>query len=146
MPRPRRLNDHQEGGLLAQPMEEDEVYIDKQLVISRTRSPSGLILSGSIDHYNAEAVAAALTRELHSPVPGAEGFSDAITGNGDLHLDVSRLEFADVTGIRALVRIAQNSTAGRRLLLRGLPERIRTVIAVVGWSDLPNLVLEEDAE
>lgn len=131
---------------MALPMEGDEVYLDKQLIMTRTGSPSGLRVSGSIDYYNADAVAAALMRELNSPVPGAEGLSNAITGNGDLHLDVSRLEFADVTGIRALVRIAQNSTAGRRLLLRGLPERIRTVIAVVGWSDLPNLVLEEDAE
>jgi len=28
------------------------------------------------------------------------------------------------------------------MILRGLPARIRTVIAVVGWSDLPNLVIE----
>ena len=131
---------------MAQRMEGDEVYLDKQLVIVRTGSPSGLSVSGSIDYYNAEAVAAALTRELCSAVPGADGLADAITGNGDLHIDVSRLEFADVTGIRALVRIAENSAAGRRLVLRGLPARIRTVIAVVGWSELPNLVLAEEAE
>jgi anti-anti-sigma regulatory factor len=127
-------------------MEGNEVYLDKQLVIARTGSPSGLSVSGSIDYYNAGAVAEALTRELQSSVPGANGLADAITGNGDLHIDVSRLEFADVTGIRALVRIAENSNHGRRLVLRGLPARIRTVFAVVGWSDLPNLVLEEDSE
>ena len=98
-----------------------EVYIDKQL-------------------------AAALARELRASVNGAAGLSDAITGNGDLHIDVSRVEFADVSGIRALVRLAQDSDDGRRLLLRGLPERIRTVITVIGWSDLPNLVLEEEGE
>jgi anti-anti-sigma regulatory factor len=127
-------------------MEGDEVYIDKQLVITRTGAPGGLSVSGSIDYYNAEAVAAALRRELRASVGGASALSDAITGNGDLHVDVSRLEFADVTGIRALVRIAQESNIGRRLLLSGLPERIRTVIAVVGWSDLPNLVLEEEGQ
>ena len=131
---------------MALPIEGDEVYIDKQLVITRTGIPSGLSVSGSIDYYNAEAVAAALTRELHSAVPGADGLSDAINGNGDLHIDVTCLEFADVAGIRALVRIAENSGFGRRLVLRGLPARIRTVIAVVGWSDLPNLVLEEEGE
>jgi anti-anti-sigma factor len=124
-------------------MEGDEVYLDKQLVIARTGSPSGLRVSGSIDYYNAEAVAAALTREL-SRVPAVDGLADAITGNGDLHIDVSRLEFADVAGIRALVRIAETRNHGRRLVLRGLPPRIRTVITVVGWSDLPNLVLEDD--
>jgi hypothetical protein len=130
---------------LALRREGDEVYLDKQLVISRTGSPGGLSVTGSIDYYNAEAVAEVLTRELRSAMPGADGLSDAITGNGDLHLDVTLLEFADVTGIRALVRIAENGS-GRRLVLRGLPPRIRTVITVVGWSDHPNLVLEEEID
>jgi anti-anti-sigma regulatory factor len=145
MPRPRLLDDHQKGGSLALPREGDEVYLDKQLIVTRTGLPSGLSVSGSIDYYNAESVAAALTRELEAAVPGADGLSDAINGNGDLHIDVTNLEFADVTGIRALVRLAQRAN-GRRLVLRGLPTRIRTVITVVGWSDLPNLVLEEDGE
>ncbi|MHB8587351.1 MAG: STAS domain-containing protein [Candidatus Dormibacteraceae bacterium] len=122
--------------------EADKVYADKQLIITRTESPPGLRVSGAIDYYNSEAVAAALTRELQAGPPGAAALSDAITGNGDLHIDVSRLEFTDVTGIRALVRIAENGD-GRRLILRGLPPRIRTVIAVVGWGDLPNLVMED---
>jgi STAS domain-containing protein len=131
---------------LALAAEGDEVYLDKQLVITRTGLPGGLSVSGSIDYYNAEAVAAALTCELKSPAPAAEQLADAIRGNGDLHIDVSRLEFADVSGIRALVRIAENGGGSRRLVLRGLPAAIRTVIRVVGWSDLPNLVLEEEAE
>jgi STAS domain len=121
-----------------------DVYSDKQLVITRAGSPSRLTISGAIDFYNADAAAAALTRELESFVPGAEGLSDAIAGNGDLHIDVSRLEFTDVTGIRALVKIAEDGTTGRRIVLRGLPARIRTVISVVGWSDLPNLVIEAE--
>jgi anti-anti-sigma regulatory factor len=123
--------------------EGDEVYTDKQLVITRTESPGGLRVSGAIDYYNSEAVAAALTRELQAGPTGATALADAITGNGDLHIDVSRLEFTDVTGIRALVRIAETGGGSRRLVLRGLPPRIRTVIAVVGWADLPNLVLED---
>ena len=123
-------------------VEGDEVYADKQLVITRAGSPSRLTVSGAIDFYNADAAAAALTRELEAFVPGAEGLSDAIAGNGDLHIDVSRLEFTDVTGIRALVKIAEDGDTGRRIVLSGLPDRIRTVIAVVGWSDLPNLVIE----
>ena len=130
---------------MRQPMEGDEVYLDKQLVITRDGSRSRLTVSGSIDYYNAEAVAAALARELRSPATGADGLSDAITGNGDLHIDVSRLEFSDVSGIRALVHLAESGN-GRRLVLRGMPPRIRTVITVVGWSQHPNLVLEEDGE
>ena len=124
-------------------MEGDQIYADKQLVISRTGSPGGLSITGAIDFYNAEAVAEAVTAELRAGSDAAAQLSDAITGNGDLHIDLSKLEFTDVAGIRALVRVAENAGDGRRLVLGGLPPRIRTVIAVVGWGDLPHLVLEE---
>jgi anti-anti-sigma regulatory factor len=124
-------------------MEGDQIYADKQLVISRTSSPGGLSITGAIDFYNAEAVAAAVSAEMRTGPDGAAVLSDAITGNGDLHIDLTNLEFTDVAGIRALVRVAENAGDGRRLVLRGLPPRIRTVISVVGWADLPHLVLEE---
>jgi anti-anti-sigma regulatory factor len=124
-------------------MEGDQVYADKQLVVFRTGAPAELSLSGAIDFYNADAVAAALIAELQQSGDVSTALSDAITGNGDLHLDLSRLEFTDVTGIRAFVRIAETAAVGRRLVLRGLPPRIRTVMVVVGWGDLPNLVIEE---
>lgn len=81
--------------------------------------------------------------ELAAGIQRATALSDAISGNGDLHIDLSRLEFTDVTGIRALVQVAENAGDGRRLVLRGLPSRIRIVMSVVGWGDLPNLILEE---
>ena len=124
-------------------MQGDVVYADKQLVIARTSSPPGLSLTGAIDYYNAEAVASALTSELLTAGEVSVVLADAITGNGDLHLDLTRLEFTDVTGIRALVRIAENAGDGRRLVLRGLPPRIKTVITVVGWGDLPSLVIDQ---
>jgi anti-anti-sigma regulatory factor len=123
--------------------EGDVVYADKQLVISRTSSPPGLSLTGAIDYYNADRVAAALMSELGTAGDVSVLLADAITGNGDLHLDLTGLEFTDVTGIRALVRIAENAGDGRRLVLRGLPPRIKTVIAVVGWGDLPSLIIDE---
>ena len=128
---------------MAQRMEGDQVYADKQLVVRRTSAPAELSLTGAIDYYNADAVSAALIAELHQTPDVSTALSDAITGNGDLHLDLSRLEFTDVTGIRALVRIAETAGVGRRLVLRGLPPRIRTVMVVVGWADLPNLVIDE---
>ena len=123
-------------------MEGDQVYSDKQLVIVRTGSPGELSITGAIDYYNAAAVASAVAGELQAADRSAM-LADAISGNGDLHIDLSRLEFTDVTGIRALVQLAENAGDGRRLVLRGLPPRIRLVMAVVGWSDLPNLVIEE---
>ena len=124
-------------------MEGDQVYSDKQLVITRSSSSGELNITGAIDYYNAAAVASAVAGELLTRAGGAAELSDAISGNGDLHIDLSRLEFTDVTGIRALVQVAENAGDGRRLVLRGLPPRIRMVIAVVGWGDLPTLVIEE---
>jgi anti-anti-sigma regulatory factor len=129
---------------MAREMERNQVYADKQLVVSRTGVPATLSITGTIDYYNADAVAAALIAELSQTGDVATALSDAITGNLDLTLDLSRLEFTDVTGIRALVRIAETSAAGRRLVLRGLPPRIRTVMVVVGWADLPNLLIDTD--
>jgi len=131
--------------LLSQGLDREPVYSDKQLVISRTDSDSGLSISGAIDYYNAEAVAAALTEVFQGDGEAHALLADAITGNGDLHLDLTRLEFTDVTGIRALVRIAENAGDGRRLVLRGLPPSIVKVMTVVGWSELPNLVIEPAA-
>jgi anti-anti-sigma regulatory factor len=131
---------------LSQGSEEERVYADKQLVISRANSASGLSITGAIDYYNAEAVAEALTALFHADGEAPAIFKNAITGNGDLHLDLSRLEFTDVTGIRALVRLAENAGDGRRLVLRGLPPSIVKVITVVGWAELPNLVIEPAPE
>jgi anti-anti-sigma regulatory factor len=128
---------------LLESVEGEVVYTDKQLVIARTSAPRGLSLSGAIDFYNADSVAAALTSELLTAGDVSVMVAGAFTGNGDLHLDLTRLEFTDVTGIRALVRIAENAGDGRRLVLRGLPPRIKTVIAVVGWGDLPSLIIDE---
>jgi anti-anti-sigma regulatory factor len=131
---------------LSQGLDGESVYADKQLVISRTDSGSSLSITGAIDYYNAEAVAEALAGVFHGDGDARALLSDAITGNGDLHLDLSRLEFTDVTGIRALVRIAENAGDGRRLVLRGLPPSIVKVMTVVGWAELPNLVIEVAAE
>jgi anti-anti-sigma regulatory factor len=131
---------------LSQGSDYERVYADKQLVISRTDSAEGLSITGAIDYYNAEAVAEALTSVFHADGEVRALLADAITGNGDLHLDLSRLEFTDVTGIRALVRIAENAGDGRKLVLRGLPASIVKVMTVVGWSELPNLVIEPGAE
>ncbi len=115
-------------------------------MISRAHPDSGLSITGAIDYYNAEAVAEALTTLFHADGEAPAIFRNAITGNGDLHLDLSRLEFTDVTGIRALVRLAENAGDGRRLVLRGLPPSIVKVMTVVGWAELPNLVIEPAAE
>lgn len=103
----------------------ETVYTDRQLVITRTASPAGLELAGAIDYSNVDAV--------------AQSLASALDRGGDLHLELSRLEFADVSGIRALVAIAE--TIQCRLRLHGMPPRLQYVMTTVGWSDSPHIVL-----
>jgi anti-anti-sigma factor len=106
---------------------EDFVYIDKQLVIRRT--PTGLSISGVIDNYNVDSFSRSLNASLG--------------GEGDVNVDLSELEFCDVSGIRALVKAAECLDNGRRLVLYGLPQQLRTVMTLVGWTDMPSLVIGE---
>jgi anti-anti-sigma factor len=117
---------------MAQRAEDDLLYADKQLVVRRTHAPPGLVVSGAIDVFNVDAFNQALATCLEA--------------DGDLNVDMHYLEFCDVSGIRALVSAAKAVPQGRRLVLIGLPEQLRAVMTLVGWSDLPGLVIQDADE
>jgi anti-anti-sigma factor len=104
-----------------------QVYADKQLVVLRTLHPEGIRFAGEIDATNSNAVSSSIRR--------------AFGAAQDLHVDVSRLLFCDISGIRAFVLAAEALVGGRRLLLCGMPARLETVIKVVGWNRMPALVV-----
>jgi anti-anti-sigma factor len=103
------------------------VYADTHLVVTRTANPEGFRFAGEIDVANSGAV--------------MDSVRMAIPDTGDPHIDLSRLSFCDISGIRALVDAAAGLGDGRRLLLHGLPEQLQTVMRVTGWSGLPSLTL-----
>ena len=107
------------------------VYTDKQLVIVGSDRPSGLRFIGSVDAFNVESVAQVLAHALN-------GESDR-----EVHIDLTRLEFCDVSGIRALVAAAEKSNGEHKMILHGLPPLMSRVMDVVGWSDLPSLFITE---
>src|SRR5205823_14801724 len=106
-------------------------YQDKQLVITQSSRPVGLKLNGEVDASNVEAVSSVLNTTLRAH----EG--------ADVHIDLTGLEFTDVTGIRALVAAAERVDGSRRLILYGLPPLMTKVMDVVGWTDLPALTISE---
>jgi anti-anti-sigma factor len=114
---------------MAEWAEDDLLYIDKQLVMRRTYAPSGLSVSGAIDVFNVDAFAETLVSSLQ--------------GAGDLRVDLQNLEFCDVSGIRALVSAAKDVPQGSRLVLTGLPLQLRNAMTLVGWNDLPGLVIDD---
>lgn len=121
---------HAIGGMLeidALPATGGHVYADKQLIVSRTTSPDGLSFAGEIDASNSHAIGTAIAA--------------ARVAHRDIHVEVSRLLFCDISGIRAFVAAAKALPKGRRLLLHGMPAQLETVIKVVGWNRMPTLVV-----
>ena len=106
-----------------------EVYTDKLLIVLRTSVPPGIRFAGEIDASNSHSVGTSIAA--------------AAGPDRDLHVDVSSLLFCDISGIRELVSAAEAMNPGRRLLLHGMPSRLDTVIKVVGWNQLPSLVVCE---
>src|SRR5438045_8636374 len=83
-------------------------YKDKQLVITRSSRPVGLKLNGEVDASNVDALASVLNTTLRTH----EG--------ADVHIDLTGLEFTDVSGIRAHVAAAERADGSRRLILGDL--------------------------
>jgi anti-anti-sigma factor len=103
------------------------VYVDQLVVIRRTTTPVGLMVAGEIDISNSSSVTDLLRKGFRA---------------GDApHLDLSRVSFCDISGIRALVSLARELGPSRCLLLHGLPPQLETVLKVTGWADLPGLEL-----
>jgi anti-anti-sigma factor len=113
--------------------ESQTVYRDRQLIISRQARPTGLRLVGAVDASNVESVVKVLASALN-------GDSDH-----DVHIDLARLEFADVSGIRALVQAAESADERHRMIIHGLPPLMEKVMNVVGWTDLRSLSISEAA-
>lgn len=105
----------------------DPVYHDGLLRITRTLEPPGLAFAGDIDASNADQVAWSV--------------STALARGGDVRLDLSRLEFCDIGGLRAIVAAAAALDGGRRLVLHGTPPHLLQVMRVVGWDEITGLVM-----
>ncbi len=101
-----------------------EVY-DQGLRITRRRSPPGLRLQGEVDRSNLSSLAAAL--------------AGVVETSGDVHLDLTALEFIDVAGLRLLTEEARRMPAGRYLVLDGVAPYVRRILALVGWDQAPGL-------
>jgi anti-anti-sigma factor len=91
------------------------------LLVDRTERPLGLRFVGEIDLSNSGAILSALRHVLDGPT--------------NVHLDLRHLVFCDVSGIRALVNLAEALGPDRRLFLHGLAPELERVIRAVGWSE-----------
>lgn len=103
------------------------------LQISYTERPLRLRLAGEVDFTTVAALARALAEVVErSP--------------GDVHADLSQLEFIDVEGLRTLVTTAQSLRDGRLLTLHDPPPHLRHMIELTGWDGIPGLRLSEESD
>ena len=95
-----------------------DVNVDRQGV---------LWLSGELDMRATDAFAAAA-----GAIPETEG---------DVIVDLSRLEFIDSSGIRAILELG---VPGRRLILRGPSPRVKKVLDLTGIIGRRGITLADD--
>ena len=105
-------------------------YDNGVLRITETACPAGLAITGEID----EATYPALVTSLH----------DIADRYHEIHLDLSGVSYCDLAGLRAIVRLADDGSAGlvRRVRLHNVPHHMRVALAVTGWDALPGLAVE----
>jgi anti-anti-sigma regulatory factor len=100
---------------------------DHALRITPANGVPGLVISGEID----ESSYRRLLRGL-----------DVLNPRGDIHIDLSGVEFCDLAGLRAIVCVTEadaGETAPGQLTLHAVPDRLRRILEILGWDDMPGV-------
>lgn len=108
-------------------MQADIQSNDGVLMITGMDFPAGLALAGEIDESTYPVLVDALER-----------YADP---SQTLHLDLSGVQYCDVAGLRAMVRLASanGSATTKQLVLHEVPLQLHTTLQVLGWDALPGL-------
>lgn len=107
----------------------DDVFDDGVLRITPLFAPPGLRLSGDIDESTLPALVAAL-RGVDARV-------------SHLCLDLSRLDFCDLDGLRVLIEAGRaGAVPDRQVILRSMPGCVELMLRVSGLEGAPGVVRE----
>jgi ABC-type transporter Mla MlaB component len=100
---------------------------DDPLRITPANGVPGLVIAGEID----ESSYRRLVRGL-----------DALDPRGDVHIDLSGVEFCDLAGLRAIVCVTEadaGDSVPRHLTLHAVPDRLRRILQILGWDGMPGV-------
>lgn len=68
---------------------------------------------------------------------------------GEVHFDLAAVEYCDLAGLRAIVRLAaaNGHPAGttRRVILHAVPQQLKKVLSILGWDSTAGLAMNEPA-
>jgi len=103
------------------------------LRITRIPGQTALAVAGEIDDYTHAALVDALR---------------TLTGGlREIHINLAGVEYCDIAGLRAIVRLAGDSGnhghERTRVVLHKVPGHLRTVLHILGWDTTPGLAFEE---
>jgi anti-anti-sigma regulatory factor len=87
-----------------------------------------LRVSGVIDESTRTLFTAALTRA-------------AASTQDSLRIDMSRVTFCDLAGLRAIVSLAAQQAPAKRITLAGLPQEAATILCILGWNATTGLAV-----
>jgi ABC-type transporter Mla MlaB component len=103
---------------------------DEVLRIGKADEP-GLIIAGEVDESGYPLLLQCLA---------------ALDRHEDVHVDLGGIEFCDLAGLRAIVcagRPDEEASPGRRIYLHAVPSRLRNIMQILGWDDMPGVRFEE---
>jgi anti-anti-sigma regulatory factor len=100
---------------------------DDLLRITQANGVPGLIIAGEVDESSYPHLLRALA---------------ALNPHGDVHIDLGGVDFCDLAGLRAIVCVTEAETgasAPRRLTLHAMPDRLRRILQILGWDEMPGV-------
>ena len=113
-----------------------DVYDDGVLRVMRTGSPPVVVIAGEIDESNYAGLVGTLDR--------------LVDGLIEVHVNLAKVDFCDLAGLRAIVRLTEIGREGhelrvRRLVLHEAPRQVRRVLQIMGWDTIPGLIMNESS-
>ena len=97
------------------------------LRITDMETRPGLVIVGEIDEDTYPVLVARL--------------NELAAGASEFHFNLAGLEYCDLAGLRAIIRLTGTPHA-RRVVLHDVPSRLQTVLRIVGWDSTPGLVID----
>jgi anti-anti-sigma factor len=112
------------------------IFDDGVLQITRTGSQPVLAIAGEIDESNYRGL--------------VDTLSQLAEEHGEIHFDLAGLDYCDLAGLRAIVRLAgpevsSNGRESRRVVLHAVPPQLKTVLGILGWDSVAGLAIDEPA-